>query len=430
MATAVKDRPQASRVMAAAAPSDRSIAQIIEQARTAPAPIVGAFAVSLASAVMLWASFFPLNWGPLAWVAPVPLLLLVRVERRTKWMYRSVCLAALCGWMLSLQWMRLGHIMMVPLWILLALYLALYVPLFVAVTRLAVLRLHVPLALAAPVVWVSLEYLRTHLMSGFGWYLLGHSQHEWTSLVQISDLTGAYGVSFVVMLSAAALAECVPPSWFARLRLLPPVDGGESSVARPSIRRVSLSVAASVVAVAVAWAYGEQRLDHAEFAAGPRVGLIQGDFRSEIKHDPNEASRIYMQHFQLTGQTVPYRPDVVIWPETMFPYPLLLADEGLSDADLRRLHPHIPPKLWRDPQMDVRPVLRDRAEQAGAALILGIDTREATAAGGTHYNSAVFVQPGVGISGRYDKLHLVPFGEYLPLKEWLPFLGQLSPFGE
>ena len=187
-------------------------------------------------------------------------------------------------------------------------------------TRLAVHRLDVPLAAAAPVVWVGLEYLRTHLMTGFGWYLMAHSQFDFTTLIQISDLGGAYGVSFVLLVASAALAECIPARWFSGLRLLPPMCDVEAAVRSASSRRRVISVLSSILLTAASVLYGIYRGDHAEFPTGPRVGIAQGDFRSDVKHDPNEAEAIYERHVRLTGMLVDYRPDVIVWPETMVPY--------------------------------------------------------------------------------------------------------------
>lgn len=429
MAMALQEKPAAPAATATGPLGNRSVSEIIEKARTAPASVWGAVSLCLLTAGLLWGAFFPLNWGPLGWLAPVPLLLLVRVNRPTRWMYPAAYLGGAVFWVAGLQWMRLGDVTMIPAWLALSFYLALYFPLFLGMTRVAVHRLRVPLVVAAPIVWVGLEYLRSHLLSGFGWYLLGHSQHEWTSLVQISDLFGAYGVSGLVMFSAAALATCISESWFTSLRLLPAVSAESSGVCSASRRGQVWGVGLSVLLVAAAVGYGMVRRNQVEFGIGPRVALIQGDFRSDVKHDPNEASQIYMMHFHLTGIAVEHRPDLVVWPETMFPYPLLLADKGLTEKQLQEQHPQVPANLWYDARQNVATVLRDRAEQAGAAMILGVDTRVATAERGAHYNSAVFVQPERGIAGRYDKLHLVPFGEYIPFKDSLPFLTSFTPFG-
>src|SRR5215213_1947899 len=97
------------------------------------------------------------------------------------------------------------------------------------------------------------------------------------------------------------------------------------------------------------------------------------------------------------GETIPHRPDVVVWPETMFPYPMFQ-----TDADV----------------------------EVNAALIIGIDTLVAHRSNYDHFNSAAFITPEKGLSDRYDKIHRVPFGEYIPLRDTLPFLHKLTPFGD
>lgn len=410
-------------------PQDRSVSDIIDGVRDAPAPRHGALLVTVAAAALLWGAFFPFDWGPLAWIAPVPLLLLARVQQPTRWMYRCVYLGGLAYWVPTLQWMRLGDPAMIPAWLALAGYLALYFPVALAFTRLATLRLGAPLAFAAPVVWVGLEYLRTHLMTGFGWYLLGHSQHDFTALVQISDVVGAYGVSFVVLLGAASLAECVPTPWLARLRLVPPVCDLAQGAVTPTPRRRALSVAASILLTVAAVGYGVSRRTHADFPVGPRVALLQGDFRSETKHDPSSYALVYERHAkELAYLAVQHRPDVIVWPETMCPYTWFVKDPQLTEEQLREQFPRMPIDTWTNPRADITLALRDKAEMAGAAMIVGIGTAAATPSGPRQYNSAILVEPQRGVTGRYDKLHRVPFGEYIPLRDWFPFLAGASSF--
>src|SRR5262245_23592666 len=218
-------------------PRESTPQEIIDSARRAPAGAMGALIASGLTAVLLWGAFTPLDFGPLAWVALVPLLALVRIERPVRRMYGMVFLGGLMFWVMSLQWMRLGHPVMYVAWWALSLYLALYLPVFVALARVAVWRLNVPLTLAAPIVWVGLELLRGYLMTGFSWYYLAHTQYRWIELIQISDLSGAYGVSFLIALVAGCLAEMLPVSLFTRLGLLP-VTGGSAGLRVASMRGI------------------------------------------------------------------------------------------------------------------------------------------------------------------------------------------------
>jgi apolipoprotein N-acyltransferase len=458
------------------APVDRSAHEIIAAARAtktqvaARAPMRGALTLSLVTAALCWLSFMPMNLSPLAWLAPVPLLLLVRLTQPTRKMSIACYLGGLAFYLPALQWMRLGDPTMYLAWGALAVYLAVSFPITVGLCRIAVHRWHVPLVIAAPLVWVGLDYAKAHLMTGFAWYFLGHTQYRWLELIQISDVVGAYGVTFVMLTSAAAVASLCPTSWFATLRLLPPTgDSGAtgssfelpvSSLDRQSRSPTSkstgsperLPVAPNTVApntVAprtvvpvtpsqrwpVVWAavlfaavlgYGFVRRGEAEFTAGPRVALIQGNFVASLRIPEHDFQRQFLTHLKLTAMAVREQPDVIVWPEGMFRWPLTSANPKWSDDELRERAPQAPPHFWRDTA--VRQVLISESQKTNAALIWGIGTVDLTDAGIRQGNSAVFVRPDTGLSGRYDKLHLVPFGEYLPLQDTLPWLQKLTPY--
>jgi len=421
-----------------------SVRDIIEAARSAPAAARAAVLCSLSTSVLLYLSFTPVDLGWLSWLALAPLLLLARPERGTRWMYRISYASGLAWSLATLQWMRLGDAAMYPAWFALSIYLALYFPLFLAVTRGAVHRLKLPLLIAAPVAWTGLEFLRAHLMTGFAWYFLGHTQYAWPEMIQISDLVGAYGVSFTVALTSACLAALAPAAWLQKLKLLPPVSVPEEFQHLPSdelqkehlqkleCRRPWLQVGLTLSLLAAVLTYGFIRRSQADFQPGPRVALIQGNFPTSIKHDPSEFRNMFRVHDALTGMAVRHQPDLVVWPETMFRWPLHVVDQGVKDADLLAIAPPMDSMQqvhwldsWKDPA--VRQTLQAMSEQAGAALMIGIETWQATTSGLRVFNSAAFVTPREGLSGRYDKMHRVIFGEYVPLQNELPFLAAMTP---
>lgn len=377
---------------------------------------------------MLWASFTPLDWGPLGWIALVPLILLIRTPRRTRWMYTAIYVSAVAYYIATLQWMRLGDVSMYKAWIALSFYLSVYIALFVAASRVAVHRLKMPLVAAVPIVWVGMEFVRAHLITGFAWYFLAHTQYRWAEIVQISDITGAYGVSFLLAMTAACIAGLLPESIFAKFKLLPTGSdsSGEAEAASGGVSFGQIaSVGACLLLFAATLAYGYVRRSQAEFQEGPRIGLVQGNFTSSVKLNPASARHIYKTHETLTGRAVQHQPDVIVWPETMFRWPLLVSSPDLSDDDLIRIAPDIPVDAWRFTNTDE--VLTRVSQQAGTPLIIGLDTALAQEAGFRHYNSAVYVDPDTGISGRYDKIHRIMFGEYIPLRDWLP-LHHLTPY--
>ena len=412
-----------------------TVKEIIASARSAPAPVGGAWLMSGLTAALMWASFTPLDCGPVGWICLVPLIALIRIRRRTRWMYTAVYVSALAYTVLTLQWMRLGDAWMYPAWIALSIYMAFYFPLFVALSRMAVHRFSVPLIAAVPVVWVGLELVRAHLMTGFAWYNLSHTQYRWIELIQISDLVGAYGVSFVVAMMSACLAGLLPTALLAKLRLIPVTATGTEPDDSGSMRAQFVKVGICLAVFVAVLGYGYVRRAQADFQSGPRVALIQGNVPSSLKNDPNPERKrdIFRTHQRLTGLTIRHQPDVVIWPETMFPWPLRQVSLDMTDEQMQALAPPVQdldPKKWAQSWRDrqVPEMLNDASGMAGAALVVGIVTWQAEQDGIKRLNSAVLVRPDLGISDRYDKLHRVVFGEYIPLQNELPWLQKLTPF--
>ena len=413
--------------------SDRSVREIIASARSvhkqtkARVGVIGALAMSFLSGLLMWLSFTPVNMSPLAWLAPVPLLLLVRIKERTNWMYGAVYIGSAISQLAMLQWMRLGDPTMYFAWFALSAYLAAYQVAFVSISRIAVHKWSVPLLAAAPAVWIGLEYLRAHLLTGFAWYFLGHSQYRWLELIQISDLVGAYGVSFVIVAAATALALLVPHSWLIRCKLALTSTGPVTPAGLTLSQLVQIAVSLTLFTTVLG--YGYARRAQADFKPGPRMALIQGNFVASLREEPVDPADRYMTHMRLNAYCVrEQQPNVIVWPEAMFPWPLMTASKDLSDEQLREMVPGVKPEAWSDPL--VRAELLEESQRSGAALIYGINAAEANAKGVQQHNSAVFVRPDVGIAGRYDKMHLVPFGEYVPLRDVLPIMKAMTPYSD
>lgn len=401
------------------------VQSIIDRAR-ATRPLPGARSAWIVSgvwAVLMYVSFPPLDWGPVAWLALVPLALLIRIPSRTRWMYPITYAAGLLAFVPLLQWMRLGDASMFLAWFALALYLALYIPAFIWLARTAVHRCGVPLIAAIPVTWVALEYARAHLLTGFGWYFLGHTQYRWITLIQVSDLVGAYGVSFVVAMTAAGIAGLVPSNRLKAWRLILP----DEDLDAPQPRQMMAAVCVCLLSFFAVLGYGSWRRFQANFEPGPRVALIQGNFTSAVKHDPAQVQQMFTRHYQLSEQSLAAGPDLIVWPESMFRNALFEMQDDLTAADLKRIAPKIPSSLWFE--TGTRQLLSDTSQTMGAPLLVGLESAVADRKKYQHYNSAALVTPDAGVSGRYDKIHRVPFGEYIPYRDALPWLEQFTPYG-
>lgn len=362
---------------------------------------------ALLGSALLYAAFPPLDVWPLAWLAPVCWLSLVRPrELPGRRPYRVLWLSGAAFWLGVLHWLRLPHPATSLGWLALSLYLGCYLPVFVGLNRVAVHRLRWPLMLAAPIIWTGLELAQSHLLTGFNMAALGHSQYRWLALIQCADLAGGYAVSFLVMFVAACLARMLP---------------GEN-------RRWSLWPLAPLATVlAAAVGYGHYRLAQPPGREGPRIALIQGSIDTELKHDPVLQDQIYSHYLGLSQKALARQPklDLMVWPETMFRDSLVTCT---PDARL--------PAEWEGTRPEFERVAAQRrdwiAEQAGllhTPLLLGIDTLHFGPGEPERFNSALFVDRRGRLGPRYDKTHPVMFGEYVPLAKQLPWLARLSPIG-
>ncbi len=360
--------------------------------------------LGLLGAIGLWASFPPLGLGWLGWLAPVPWLLLVRQSRLAGWRpWLAIWLSGFLFWLLSVEWLRHAHPAAAVGAVFLAAYLAWYASAFLWLARTAVHCYRLPLVAAAPLAWLALDLVRGHLLGGFTLGSLAHTQTGWLTLLQICDLCGAYGLSALLVTVAAGAAACLPwegTPW----RWRPLVPG-------------LLLLAASLV-------YGNARL-LAPRSGTYRVALIQGATPTEVKHDPARHEQVWREYYGLSQQAAAARPrpDLMIWPETMFREPLFTYSDDVApppDADWTL------PVLKSHAQY-TRQILADTARSLRCSLLVGLDVIHFGAGTRAIYNSAVLVSADGSVKGRYDKMHPVLFGETIPFAKTWPALYRLLP---
>jgi apolipoprotein N-acyltransferase len=350
------------------------------------------YARASASGVLLALSFPRYGHPAIAWIALVPLL--VALSGTT--LRRAFTLGLVTGVVFftgTLYWitgvMAVYGGLATPIAVLVNAALIAYLALFPAVFAIVVRRLMLaqgPAALmAAPLVWVATELGRTYLLTGFPWVLLGYSQTSVLPIAQLASVFGVYGVSMLVAAGSAALAA------FA----IGPAEARLSVRARPL-----LVVLVLVIGVAV---WGSWRVAASEWThtGQPiRVGMIQGNVDQAEKWDLQRAATIFEEYLRMTRQAIRDGAELVLWPESSTPF---FFEQDRPGADQ----------------------VRALARQARVSILFGSDQIE-RGVPNRYYNSAFLVGPDGTVGGVYRKMHLVPFGEYVPLQRLLFFAAPLT----
>jgi apolipoprotein N-acyltransferase len=395
---------------------------------------------ALLGAGLLWLCYFPAACGWLGWVALVPLLALVRLPLSGRRVFLWAWLGGLLFFVPALQWMRVADVRMYATWILLAIYCSLFIPAGILLIRCLDRRTSLPLVVTVPVAWVALEFFRSHVATGFGWYLLGHTQHDFLLVSQIADLGGVYSVSALVAAVNALIFEILARlSWFRTLLALPEEDTetqrhGDtekypvSLSVSPRLRvsassSLALSAAAVLGFLAADLGYGAWRLGQEAFMPGPRLALIQGNVPQSTKNeawsdseDAPGAARALWQHYQrLTDLAFASRPELLVWPETSFPDPWVEYAEEATTLPV--------------PTTESTNLARAVARLWPTNILLGLNAYLQREQGrDQRYNSALLLRADGQPAGRYDKVHLVPYGEYVPFRDFLPLMNVFSPY--
>lgn len=387
-----------------------------------------AFILSLVTMVLLWLSQEPAGWSWCVWFALIPWLV---VSVRSGSYRRSALVSWICGsgyYIASLYW--LANVTM-PGMLALSVAMGLYFVFWGFLLKRIYVTSRCWFTLALPILWVSQEYLRATLLTGFPWLFLSHSLHEKMNLVQVADITGAYGVTFLAAMINGYIAD---------LLLRPQVSAWASG----KVRNLFFSRTVIVVVIFMSiYFYGIYRNSESvkTMSPGPIVSVVQGAVPQRVKDSGGSSIReIFEEHLSISSQAVAgeLKPDLVVWPETMVlntinqEY-LTLADDidvfiGEFQDDLRE-------------SVLVDRKLSDHASDNGVSLLIGtpslligLNSDKSEVVDNGRANSAVmYNSDGSRGSQRYDKIHRVPFGEYIPFKESVPWLNKLlinlTPYG-
>jgi len=346
--------------------------------------------LSIASGLLIALSFPTPGLSFLAWIALIPML--VALEGSTpRTAFRCGITCGVTAYALILYWLNIvfthyGHLpwaVSIPVYLLLVRWLAMFYGLGTCIARLGE-TVGIKPAFTLPVAWIAFDFIRSFLFSGFAWAMLGHSQFRTLPLIQIADLAGVYGITLLIVLANVVL-----------YRALRAVSGSD----------VHYPVKSAVVMLILLFGtlfYGFSRLNEPETGnlKPLRVALIQGNIPQDVKWSPEFREKTVDTYERLTREASKGGVDLIVWPESAVPF--FFQDEAKQAERIRNL-----------------------ARELNAHILLGSPAHELRDGINTYLNSAFMLSPAGETTGRADKLHLVPFGEYVPLGKVLTFINRI-----
>jgi len=374
--------------------------------------------LAILSALLLFLSFPNVNLYPFAWIAMVPFF--IALTQATGWK-SAFWIGYLTGFLffagllpaIALLYPYANIFITIVAYLLLVGYTGLYFAVFAALMKFVPVRSGVLFPLASACIWTALEWIRSWMITGFPWGSIGYSQ--WNNLpgIQVASLFSVHGISFVIVLFNAGIATvfCNRDQW------------------RQEIRALVLPVILTIFC----FGYGAFQLQDAEpldresNATAPadtetlNVALVPGNVSQLQKWDVNQSPAILQRYINLTYKASREAPDLVVWPETSIRSRVLTGEWPRSYGRFSR--------MLRDTSL---PILvgtanRGKTDEAIGKFSKDIDKRDEPI-----YNRVLSIAPDGKIHADYAKMHLVPFGEYVPLEnllpDFIPDFIQFEPF--
>jgi apolipoprotein N-acyltransferase len=355
--------------------------------------------VGMAAATALLLTFCqaPWDWSFLAWFALVPFVLVSNPQTPKKHLILTAYLISFLYWLGNLYWI-------IPItgpgYVFFALWQAIYWPGLALGVRYLRAK-NWPMVMALPILFVGAESIQSFLFTGFNWYFLAHSQYANTALIQIADLFGTFGISALIAAVNGVLADMI-------------LAVGEKTWHK---KRLWVEIASMVVLIFAVLFYGLNKLTITEQFLSPQIGIVQSNVPSAVKEETENAQAILNDLITQSNQCVAAGAELVVWPETMVLTPL---NPGY--------------RMYCDPNSESVRFNRQIEDYAGKTkryLLVGAPGAAVGEVNGRldvteRFNSAYLYEPDGRQSGlRYDKIHLVPFGEFIPCKKTCPPLYKL-----
>ncbi|HTW86549.1 MAG TPA: apolipoprotein N-acyltransferase [Candidatus Binataceae bacterium] len=364
-------------------------------------------ALSAASGVALALAFPKFDLDLLAWVAFIPLLYAIDQQSLKAtfvygWIQGLACYVVLLYW-ITITLHTFGSLPLViavlPM-LLLSAILAIYTGAAFWASAFCTTRTRIPMVIALPIIWTGIEWLRSFFPIGFPWGYVGYAEYRNLELIQFAELTGVYGISALVVFFNAVLYAVL--------------FGRHSR----SVQRAALGTLTAMMIAAVL--FGAWRIHHFENlpATGKlRIALAQGDIPQSVKWNPGFLATSFGVYVAQSETGARQGAQLIVWPEA-------------AAAFLFQPDDHYPAALAADANYRAR--LLDLARTIGTPILFGAPAAGIENGELGFYNRAYLVSGQGRIEGFYDKMQLVPFGEYIPLRSLLgPFVHRVvKGFGD
>ncbi len=358
---------------------------------------VNKFALCLASGLALGLSFPKFDIGLLAWVAFVPLFYAVEGETLGR-VFGWAWLAGFAGFIVSMYWIVVplhdfAHVRiefaLLPM-MLLAAVMAVYSGAAIWAGELAARRLRIPIVVTMPIAWVALEWVRTYFPIGFPWNLVGYTAYQYIQLIQFAEFTGVYGISALILFFNAVVYMVLLRRGHFRVQAL------------------SLSVLTGLLILAIGFGtWRTSELRHAAAVGTIRAAMVQADIPQSLKWDPNFLPKSFKIYQDETAEIAKRGADVIVWPEAAAAFFFQPTDQ-------------YPPEFSSDAAY--RSALLALARSVNTPILFGAPALAVRDGKMGFYNRAYLISATGEVVAHYDKMQLVPFGEYVPFRAVLGFI--------
>ncbi|MCX7913181.1 MAG: apolipoprotein N-acyltransferase [Thermodesulfovibrionales bacterium] len=361
------------------------------------------FLIFIISGYLLVLSFPTTDFFPLAWIALFPILVQLYEESSSS-AFKGGLLFGLVYFFGTTYWIyhalyfygSLPLIVSISIVFLLSLYLSLYPALFCLLFSIVIKKTQLPALLIAPSFWTSLEFIRSYAFTGFPWSSIGYSQYKFLPFIQISDITGIYGISFLIVAFNGLIADIIILRKIRKHKPLHPFS------------HLLIGIVLLLLTFVLTFSYGFYRLQQEREGPYFKAAIIQGNIEQDKKWDPEYQQYVMNTYKSLTLQASKESPNIILWPETALPF-YFAADKVLTEGLITyqtTLNSYL---LFGSVLLKENTV--SYTDNSGKATKLT--------------NSAILLNPHGKVTYIYDKIHLVPFGEYVPMKSILFFLNKL-----